>query len=136
MENSGKELRNAVLEGEKGKVEFLLAHGADINYQEVDMIFTFGGTSLSIAVGQEDFEMVKYLVAQGADISIPDKIGVRPYHRALEIDNLEIAQYLRNMEEECIAYYETGHEWYGNMADFEKFRRNAADYVENIFNEW
>jgi len=218
LENSGKDLRRAVLQGEKGAVEFLLAHGADINYQEADMIFTFGGTSLLVAVGQENFEMVKYLVAQGADVSIPDKMGLRPYHRALEYDYLEIAQYLRNLEEddlhnqekreeelkeyklpkalveflrqespflkfeddytinevefftladtvemkinekmllrltkkmgdypdlilvwnpgeECIAYYDMEHEWYGNIADYEEFRRNAADYIENIFNE-
>lgn len=44
--------------------------------------------------------MVRWLVEQGADITIPDKYGDRPYTVAVQNKNQEMAAYLKALEPE------------------------------------
>lgn len=44
--------------------------------------------------------MVRWLVEHGADITIPDKYGDRPYTVAVQNKNLEMAAYLKALEPE------------------------------------
>ena len=47
-----------------------------------------------------DFPMVRWLVEQGADITIVDKYGDRPYTVAVQNKNQEMADYLKALEPE------------------------------------
>jgi len=65
-EYAGRPRHVAVTNGQRGIVRSLLGHGADINAPRVGEGFTL----LILAVGEGDVEMVKLLVAAGAD---PDR---------------------------------------------------------------
>ena len=52
------------------------------------------------AARSNDFPMVRWLVEQGADITIADKYGDRPYTVAVQNKNQEMADYLKALEPE------------------------------------
>ena len=80
--------------------EYLIRNGADIDYHKPDEMFPYASTPVIEAARQNDFHMVRWLVGQGADITIPDKYGDRPYTLAVQNKNQEMAAYLRNLEPE------------------------------------
>lgn len=63
----------------EGVVYTLLAHGADVNIQDVK-----GRTALHIAVDGADSYIVKDLLAHGANVNIKDRDGKMPREYALE----------------------------------------------------
>ena len=67
------------------------SNGADINYHKPDMVFPYASTPVTEAARHNDFSMVRWLVEQGADITIPDKYGDRPYTVAVQNKNQEMA---------------------------------------------
>ena len=71
-------------------VEYLIQNGADINYHKPDMVFPYASTPVTEAARHNDFSMVRWLVEQGADITIPDKYGDRPYTVAVQNKNQEM----------------------------------------------
>ena len=60
--------------------EYLLLAGVSINYKE-----GFEGPPILDAVRQNHFEIVRFLVEHGADLSLKDSEGVRPYIAAKKI---------------------------------------------------
>ena len=96
----GEPLRTAVWGGDRMLAEYLIQNGADIDYHKPDEMFPYASTPVIEAARQNDFHMVRWLVGQGADITIPDKYGDRPYTLALQNKNQEMAAYLRNLEPE------------------------------------
>ncbi|MDM8201262.1 ankyrin repeat domain-containing protein [Fournierella massiliensis] len=64
------------------------------------MVFPYASTPVTEAARHNDFPMVRWLVEQGADITIPDKYGDRPYTVAVQNKNQEMAAYLKALEPE------------------------------------
>lgn len=96
----GEPLRTAVWGGDRMLAEYLIQNGADIDYHKPDEMFPYASTPVIEAARQNDFHMVRWLVGQGADITIPDKYGDRPYTLAVQNKNQEMADYLKNLEPE------------------------------------
>ena len=96
----GEALRSMASHGNQLLLEYLIQNGADINYHKPDMVFPYASTPVTEAARHNDFSMVRWLVEQGADITIPDKYGDRPYTVAVQNKNQEMAAYLKALEPE------------------------------------
>ena len=73
-------------------VQYLVAHGADVNHVSRDK---GGDTVLGIAANNGHLDIVKYLVSAGANINLPDgKDGYTPLINATIQDKLDVVQYL------------------------------------------
>ena len=110
-EFGGEAFRAAVSEGNTKLARLLLEKGADINYHKPDMVFPNASTAVTEAARHKNLPMVRWLIEQGADITIADKYGDRPYSVAVQNRNQEMADYLKGLEPE---------EWHNEQ---EKVRR-------------
>lgn len=75
-------------------VEEALASGAKVNHQTGREKMT----ALHLAAGNGNGEMVDYLIAQGADVSILDRQGRTPAVVAIEFGFYELADRLTDLE--------------------------------------
>ena len=96
----GEAFRAAVSDGQAELAKLLLEKGADINYHKPDMVFPYASTPVTEAARSNNFLMVRWLVEHGADITIVDKYGDRPYSVAVQNKNQEMADYLKALEPE------------------------------------
>ena len=96
----GEAFRAAVSDGYAELAKLLLEKGADINYHKPDMVFPYASTPVTEAARSSNFPMVRWLVEQGADITLSDKYGDRPYSVAVQNKNQELAEYLKALEPE------------------------------------
>ena len=96
----GEAFRAAVSDGQAELAKLLLEKGADINYHKPDMVFPYASTPVTEAARSNNFPMVRWLVEQGADITLVDKYGDRPYSVAVQNKNQELADYLKALEPE------------------------------------
>ena len=96
----GEAFRAAVSDGQAELAKLLLEKGADINYHKPDMMFPYASTPVTEAARSNNFPMVRWLIEQGADITIADKYGDRPYTVAVQNKNQELADYLKALEPE------------------------------------
>ena len=96
----GEAFRAAVSEGNTKLAQLLLEKGADINYHKPDMVFPNASTAVTEAARHKNLPMVRWLIEQGADITIADKYGDRPYTVAVQNKNQELADYLKALEPE------------------------------------
>ena len=80
----GEAFRAAVSEGNAKLARLLLEKGADINYHKPDMVFPYASTPVTEAARSNNFSMVRWLVEQGANITLVDKYGDRPYSVAVQ----------------------------------------------------
>ena len=216
-EYGGYAFRMAVLSNQKEAVGFFIDNGVDINYHLSNIVFEYNETPLCVAVENANLDMVKYLMEHGADVTFPDKRGMRPYNYAMEQGNYKMAEYIKSFEPaelhnlqnklqdletyklpealltflqgdnlrmelgkdytfehieffslvdtiemkigrrkllrisketgdypdliivwnpkaQCVAYYDTEHEEFGNIAPFEEFMQNAGEYMERVLN--
>ena len=92
--------RAAVSDGQAELAKLLLEKGADINYHKPDMVFPYASTPVTEAARSNNFSMVRWLVEQGANITLVDKYGDRPYSVAVQNKNQEMADYLKALEPE------------------------------------
>jgi ankyrin repeat protein len=86
----GKEYFNL---GSKNKILFLFKLGAPINYRwnsDGDYIETV----LISSIHRDDFDLVKFLVENGADVNFPTETGITPLMAAALDGNEEIVRYL------------------------------------------
>ena len=90
--------RNAITDRNYEVLDFFINHGVDINYNEPDSVYPFKPTPLCVAARYVDLQMCKYLVEHGADVIITEKDGMRPYSIAVEKDDMEMAEYFKNLE--------------------------------------
>ncbi len=90
----GNSLIDAVKIGDLAAAEKNLESGVDIN-----MSCERGWTPLSYAAGKGDLEMVKMLVARGADIFKTGRDNRTAYMIALAAGRAEVARYLREVED-------------------------------------
>ena len=94
----GKAFRNAITDRNYEVLDFFIHNGVDINYNKPDSVYPFKPTPLCVAARYVDLQMCKYLVEHGADVTITEKDGMRPYSIALEKDDMEMAEYFKSLE--------------------------------------
>ena len=75
----GKAFRNAITDRNYEVLDFFIHNGVDINYNKPDSVYPFKPTPLCVAARYVDLKMGKYLVEHGADVTITEKDGMRPY---------------------------------------------------------
>lgn len=90
--------RQAVANRQYKAVEFFIAQGIDVNLRARDMVYPYNPTAVAVAAGNGDLRMVKLLVEHGADITLADAYGSRPYSEALRSGNAEVQAYLKSLE--------------------------------------
>lgn len=94
----GNVLRAAVADGNYQVIDFLIKNGADINYSKANMVYSMESTPLCVAARQADLAMCQYLVKHGAEVTLMEKDGMRPYSIALEKGDMEMATYFKSLE--------------------------------------
>ena len=94
----GKAFRNAITDENYEVLDFFIHNGVDINYNKPDSVYPFKPTPLCVAARYVDLQMCKYLVEHGADVTITEKDGMRPYSIAIEKGDMEMAEYFKTLE--------------------------------------
>lgn len=94
----GKAFRNAIKDKNYEVLDFFIHNGVDINYNKPDSVYPFKPTPLCVAARYVDLQMCKYLVEHGADVTITEKDGMRPYSIAVEKGDMEMAEYFKTLE--------------------------------------
>ena len=92
----GKAFRNAITDKNYEVLDFFIHNGVDINYNKPDSVYPFKPTLLCVAARYVDLQMCKYLVEHGADVTITEKDGMRPYSIAVEKGDMEMAEYFKH----------------------------------------
>ena len=93
-----KAFRNAITDKNYEVLDFFIHNGVDINYNKPDSVYPFKPTPLCVAARYVDLQMCKYLVEHGADVTITEKDGMRPYSIAVEKGDMEMAEYFKKLE--------------------------------------
>ena len=89
-DNGYRPLQTAIFSNSVATVTFLIEHGADLEAQ-----LEGGQTALGIAVRQEgDAEMVKALLAKGANVKGVEGANSTPLHGAMRLGRADVAQLL------------------------------------------
>lgn len=84
----GDMLRHAAKEGNIDLVKLIIDKGmVDINHNGKDRVFVSLPTPMQCAVIGGDLNIVRFLLEKGADLSITDKWGYRPFNEAAEARN-------------------------------------------------
>ena len=94
----GKAFRNAITDKNYEVLDFFIRNGVDINYNKPDSMYPFKPSPLCVAARYVDLKMCKYLVEHGADVTITEKDGMRPYSIAIEKGDMEMAEYFKSLE--------------------------------------
>ena len=92
----GKAFRNAITDKNYEVLDFFIHNGVDINYNKPDSVYPFKPTLLCVAARYVDLQMCKYLVEHGADVTITEKDGMRPYSITVEKGDMEMAEYFKH----------------------------------------
>ena len=96
----GQAFRSAVSDRNYEVLDFFIKNGVNINYNAPDTVYPFKPTPLCVAARYVDLKMCQYLVENGADVTITEKGGMRPYSIALENGDEEMAAYFKQLEPE------------------------------------
>lgn len=96
--DDGVSLRQAVSSRQYPAIQQFLALGMDVNLHHKDMVFPYNSTPVAEAAHNNDFETVKLLVQHGADVTIKNKYGERPYNYAVEHNNEEMISFIKSLE--------------------------------------
>ena len=94
----GRAFRNVITDQDYEVLDFFIHNGVDINYNKPDSVYPFKPTPLCVAARYVDLQMCKYLVEHGADVTIAEKDGMRPYSIVVEKGDMEMAEYFKNLE--------------------------------------
>lgn len=98
LKNDGSLLRKAVHDKNFEAVDILVSKGIDVNFCLPDMVFPYNSTPVMVAADNNDVEMVKRLVKHGADVTIRNAYGDRPYTSAFQNKNSELMKYIESLE--------------------------------------
>ena len=94
----GRAFRNGITDENYEVLDFFINNGVDINYNKPDSVYPFKPTPLCVAARYVDLQMCKYLVEHGADVTITEKDGMRPFSIAVEKGDMEMAEYFKRLE--------------------------------------
>lgn len=97
-QHGGPVLRQAVSDHDLKTLKYLLDQGVDINYNRPDMVYPYQATPLTVAARMGNMNMVQFLVERGAEVTIAEKDGDRPYTIAVANKHIEMAEYLKSLE--------------------------------------
>lgn len=100
LKKDGVSLRQAVSARQTQAIKLFLDYGVDVNFCKPDMVYPYNSTPVHIAAKNDDYETVKLLVDNGADVTVKDKYGERPYNCAVENGNQEMMAFLKSLEPE------------------------------------
>lgn len=73
----------AAADGDIEKVTFMLSEGADINQKS-----NYGNTGLYLAIKNKQYDMAKFLIEQGADVTIGDTLGWTTRRQEVELSKI------------------------------------------------
>jgi len=96
--HGGAVLRQAVSNHDFKTLTYLLDQGVDINYNKPDMVYPYRATPLTVAARIGAIDMVKFLIEHGAEVTLAEKDGERPYTIAVSNKHIVLADYLRSLE--------------------------------------
>ena len=94
----GQAFRSAVSDRNYEVLDFFIKNGVDINYNAADSVYPFKPTPLCVDARFVDLKMCRYLVENGADVTITEKDGMRPYSIAVEKGDEKMAEYFKQLE--------------------------------------
>lgn len=97
-QHGGEVLRQAVSDHDFKTLTYLLDQGVDINYNQPDMVYPYRATPLTVAAHMGSMAMVKFLIEHGADVTLAEKDGDRPYTIAVSNKDAVMADYLKSLE--------------------------------------
>lgn len=97
-QHGGDVLRQAVSDHDLKTLTYLLDQGVDINYNQPDMVYPYRATPLTVAARMGNMAMVKFLIEHGADVTLAEKDGDRPYTIAVSNKDIVMADYLKSLE--------------------------------------
>ncbi|MFF2089449.1 ankyrin repeat domain-containing protein [Paenibacillus sp. NPDC058174] len=97
-QHGGAVLRQAVSDHDYKTLTYLLDQGVDINYNKPDMVYPYEATPLTVAARMGVMPMVKFLIEHGADVTLAEKDGDRPYTIAVSNKQTDLADYLKSLE--------------------------------------
>jgi uncharacterized protein len=99
VKRDGRSLRQAVFSRQPKLVAQLLELGFDPNVHERDQVFPHNPSAVHVAAGNiNDHKTVKLLVENGADITLPDAYGDRPFHAAMQNEDWALIAYIKSLE--------------------------------------
>ena len=122
----GEAFRSAVDDGNYEVLDFFIKNGVDINYNAPDSVYPFKPTPLCVAARYVDLKMCKYLVENGADVTITEKDGMRPYSIAVEKGDEEMAEYFKELEPDS---YHSLHNKLDELKPF-KLSKAVMDFLQ------
>jgi uncharacterized protein len=93
LKKDGVSLRQAVFDKQHQAIKIFLENNIDVNYHKADMVFPYNTSPVFEAASSNDLEITKLLVKYGADITVKDDYGRRPYNAAVETKNKELIEY-------------------------------------------
>ncbi|GIO28997.1 MULTISPECIES: ankyrin repeat domain-containing protein [Paenibacillus] len=96
--HGGAVMRQAVSDHDLKTLKYLLDQGVDINYNQPDMVYPYHATPLTVAARMGNMAMVKFLIEHGADVTLAEKDGDRPYTIAVSNKDTVMADYLKSLE--------------------------------------
>ncbi|MBN9298719.1 MAG: ankyrin repeat domain-containing protein [Filimonas sp.] len=100
MKSDGNSLRQAVSNRQYKAIDLFLNADIDVNFCKPNMVFPYNSTPVHVAAENNDLATVKLLVQHGANVTIKDKYGERPYNCAVENKNEEMMLFLKSQEPE------------------------------------
>lgn len=96
--HAGGAFRSAVFNRQYPAITFFLGHGVDVNFRERDQVFPDCATPLMVAARNRDAKTCRLLVEHGADVTLANRDGERPYTIAMEQDDAALADYFKSLE--------------------------------------
>jgi uncharacterized protein len=81
--DNGKSFRQAVSNRQREAVEFFLKSGIDPDLRRPGQVYPFNPTAAQVAARNDDSDMVRLLVDHGADVTLHDAFGERPFLAAV-----------------------------------------------------
>jgi uncharacterized protein len=99
VKKDGRSLRQAVFSRQFKAVKMLLNLGFDPNFRERDQVHPETPSAVHIAArNKNDFKTVKLLVEHGADVTLKDNYGDRPFTAAMLNNDAPLMAYLKALE--------------------------------------